>query len=134
MCGRYVSPTMPPSSASSISCAPNGISGELQRPRRRTGPVVRVIDGERRSHACIGPDSLWAKGVRRSIPRSMHRRNPDAATWRGREARPAVHHAGARVFRVASPADGKTKQPYYITLNDQESWLPDSGIHRRRDG
>jgi len=126
MCGRYVSPDdaaierefnlvrfaehFPPS----FNVAPT-----------QNVPVVRVNPQGERTGARLhwGLIPFWAKGVqpKYSTINATVEKLTDGATWRGpwkRGQRCIVPANGFYEWQVL--ADGKTKQPYYITLNDQE--------------
>ena len=125
MCGRYVSPddaaiereftlvrhewNFPPS----YNVAPT-----------QDVPVVRVKDGVR-SGASLhwGLIPFWAKGVqpKYSTINATVEKLTEAATWRGpwrRGQRCILPAFGFYEWQVL--ADGKSKQPFYITLNDQD--------------
>jgi putative SOS response-associated peptidase YedK len=88
-------------------------------------PIVRVNKaGERiglRVHWGLIP--FWAKGVqpKYSTINATVEKLTDAATWRGpwnRGQRCILPALGFFEWQVQ--ADGKSKQPFYITLNDQD--------------
>jgi putative SOS response-associated peptidase YedK len=126
MCGRYVSPD-----DASIEREFNLVRTEWQFPASynvaptQNVPVVRVNKiGERtgaRLHWGLIP--FWAKGIqpKYSTINATVEKLKDGATWRGpwkRGQRCIVPALGFYEWQVQ--ADGKTKQPYYITLNDQD--------------
>jgi putative SOS response-associated peptidase YedK len=125
MCGRYVSPD-----DAAIEREFNLVRTEWHFPASynvaptHKVPVVRVIDGERRlARLHWGLIPFWAKGVapKYSTINATVEKLQDAATWRGpwkRGQRCIMPALGFFEWQVQ--ADGKTKQPYYITLNDQE--------------
>ena len=126
MCGRYVSPD-----DAAIEREFNLVRTEWQFPASynvaptQDVPVVRVNkEGERtgsRMHWGLIP--FWAKGVqpKYSTINATIEKLTDGATWRGpwkRGQRCIMPATGFFEWQVL--ADGKTKQPYYITLNDQD--------------
>jgi putative SOS response-associated peptidase YedK len=100
------------------------IPRKLQRrpnPRRTRRPREQRRRAHRISNA-LGPYPLL--GQRRPAQILHHQRDNRETDRRGDlarplETRPALHHAGD-FFEWQVLADGKTKQPYYITLNDQD--------------
>jgi putative SOS response-associated peptidase YedK len=142
MCGRYVSPddasterefnlvrtewTFPPS----YNVAPT-----------QDVPVIRVNEAAQRTGSRMhwGLIPFWAKGVqpKYSTINATVEKLKDGATWRGpwkRGQRCIMPALGFYEWQVLP--DGKSKQPYYLTLNDQEIFglaaLWDSS--RRDDG
>jgi putative SOS response-associated peptidase YedK len=126
MCGRYVSPD-----DAAIEREFNLVRTEWQFPASynvaptQDVPVIRVQkEGARtgsRMHWGLIP--FWAKGVqpKYSTINATIEKLTDAATWRGpwkRGQRCIMPATGFFEWQVL--ADGKTKQPYYITLNDQD--------------
>lgn len=126
MCGRYVSPD-----GASIEREFSLVRHEWQFPASynvaptQDVPAVRIAaSGERmgvRLHWGLIP--FWAKGVqpKYSTINATVEKLTDGATWRGpwkRGQRCIMVAAGFYEWQVS--ADGTTKQPYYITLNDQE--------------
>jgi putative SOS response-associated peptidase YedK len=126
MCGRYVSPA-----DAAIEREFNLVRTEWQFPASynvaptQDVPVARVNkEGARtgsRMHWGLIP--FWAKGVqpKYSTINATIEKLTDAATWRGpwkRGQRCIMPATGFYEWQVL--ADGKTKQPYYITLNDQD--------------
>jgi putative SOS response-associated peptidase YedK len=126
MCGRYVSPD-----DAAIEREFNLVRTEWQFPASynvaptQDVPVIRVHkEGERtgsRMHWGLIP--FWAKGVqpKYSTINATIEKLTDGATWRGpwkRGQRCIMPATGFFEWQVL--ADGKTKQPYYITLNDQD--------------
>jgi putative SOS response-associated peptidase YedK len=126
MCGRYVSPD-----DAAIEREFNLVRTEWQFPGSynvaptQDVPVVRVNkEGERtgsRMHWGLIP--FWAKGVqpKYSTINATIEKLTDGATWRGpwkRGQRCIMPATGFFEWQVL--ADGKNKQPYYITLNDQD--------------
>jgi putative SOS response-associated peptidase YedK len=126
MCGRYVSPD-----EASIEREFNLVHTEWQFPPSynvaptQNVPVVRVNKEGEHTVAPLhwGLIPFWAKGVqpKYSTINATIEKLTDAATWRGpwkRGQRCAVVATGFYEWQVQ--ADGKTKQPYYIHLNDQD--------------
>jgi putative SOS response-associated peptidase YedK len=126
MCGRYVSPD-----EASIEREFNLVHSEWQFPPSynvlptQTVPAVRSgLDGKRGLvplHWGLIP--FWAKGVqpKYSTINATIEKLTEAASWRGpwkRGRRCAIVATGFYEWQVQ--ADGKTKQPYYIRLNDQD--------------
>ncbi len=126
MCGRYVSPD-----DASIEREFNLVRAEWHFPPSynvapaQEVPVVRVDDrGERtgsRLHWGLIP--FWAKGIhpKYSTINATIEKLADGPTWRGpwkRGQRCILPATGFYEWQVLS--DGKTKQPFYITLNDQD--------------
>jgi putative SOS response-associated peptidase YedK len=126
MCGRYVSPD-----DASIEREFNLVRTEWQFPASynvaptQSVPVVRMNENAERVGARMrwGLIPFWAKGVppKYSTINATIEKLTDGATWRGPWAR------GQRCLMPASGfyewqvlPDGKTKQPYYITLDDQD--------------
>jgi putative SOS response-associated peptidase YedK len=125
MCGRYVSPD-----EASIEREFNLVRTEWQFPPSynvaptQTVPVVSAArDGQRtgaRLHWGLIP--FWTKGVqpKYSTINATVEKLLDAATWRGpwkRGQRCIMPALGFYAWQVQ--ADGKSKQPFYLTLNDQ---------------
>src|SRR6266436_32347 len=125
MCGRYVSPD-----EASIEREFNLVRSEWQFPPSYNVaptddvPVVRVNKtGERtgsRLHWGLIP--YWAKGVppKFSTINATVEKLTEAASWRGpwtRGQRCILPALGFYEWQLQ--ADGKSKQPFYITLNDQ---------------
>ena len=126
MCGRYVSPD-----EASIEREFTLVRTEWQFPPSynvaptQNVPVVRVNKTGERTGALLhwGLIPFWAKGVQPeySTINATIEKLKDAATWRGpwkRGQRCIMPATGFFEWQVL--ADGKTKQPYYITLNDQD--------------
>jgi putative SOS response-associated peptidase YedK len=126
MCGRYVSPD-----EASIEREFNLVRTEWQFPTSynvaptQNVPVVRLDKQGQRAGACLhwGLIPFWAKGVApkfSTINATVEKLN-EAASWRNpwnRGQRCILPALGFYEWRVL--ADGKSKQPYYITMNDQE--------------
>ncbi len=124
MCGRYVSPD-----EAAIEAEFNLVRSELEFPASynvaptQNVPVVRETHGKRscsRLHWGLIP--FWAKGVqpKYSTINATLEKIATAPTWRGpwkRGQRGIVVALGFYEWQVQ--ADGKSTQPYYITLNDQ---------------
>jgi putative SOS response-associated peptidase YedK len=126
MCGRYVSPD-----EASIEREFNLVRTEWQFPASynvaptQNVPVVRMNKQGERAGACLhwGLIPYWAKGVppKFSTINATVEKLTEAATWRNpwkRGQRCIVPALGFYEWQVL--ADGKSKQPYYITMNDQE--------------
>jgi putative SOS response-associated peptidase YedK len=126
MCGRYVSPD-----EASVEREFNLVRAEWQFPTSynvaptQNVPVVRLNKQGERAGACLhwGLIPFWAKGVapKFSTINATVEKLADAATWRNpwnRGQRCILPALGFYEWRVL--ADGKSKQPYYITMNDQE--------------
>jgi putative SOS response-associated peptidase YedK len=126
MCGRYVSPDQ-----ASIEREYALARHEWQFPPSynvaptQDVPIVRTDkDGLRRGtrvHWSLVP--FWAKGdqPKYSTINATVEKLTDGATWRGpwkRGQRCIMPALGFYEWQVQ--ADGKSKQPYYITMNDQE--------------
>lgn len=126
MCGRYVSPD-----EASIEREFELVRHEWRFPPSYNAaptqdvPIVRVNKaGERtglRVHWGLIP--FWAKGVqpKYSTINATVEKLTHAATWRGpwkRGQRCIMAALGFYEWQVQP--DGKSKQPYYITLNDQD--------------
>lgn len=126
MCGRYVSPD-----EASIEREFNLVRTEWRFPPSynvaptQDVPVVRVgkdgVRGGTRMQWGLIP--FWANGVqpKYSTINATIEKLADGAAWRGpwkRGQRCAIPALGFYEWQVLP--DGKTKQPYYITLNDQE--------------
>jgi putative SOS response-associated peptidase YedK len=87
-------------------------------------PIVRLVNGYRlgsRVHWGLIP--FWAKGVqpKYSTINATVEKLTDGATWRGpwkRGQRCIIPALGFFEWQVQ--ADGKSKQPFYITMNDQD--------------
>jgi len=126
MCGRYVSPD-----EASIEREFNLVRAEWQFPPiynvapTQDVPVVRINKAGERTGSRVhwGLIPFWAKGVQpkfSTINATMEKLT-DAATWRGpwkRGQRCIMPAFGFYEWQVQ--ADGKSKQPFYITLNDQD--------------
>jgi putative SOS response-associated peptidase YedK len=125
MCGRYVGP-----SEAAIEREFNLIRDEWQFPisynvaPTHSVPIVRLgRDGEREGRLLHwGLIPYWANGVapKFSTINATIERLTDAAAWRGpwsRGQRCIIPATGFYEWQVQ--ADGKTKQPYYITVADQ---------------
>jgi putative SOS response-associated peptidase YedK len=125
VCGRYVSPD-----EASIEREFNLVHTEWRFPPSynvaptQDVPVVRA-NGGGRTGALLhwGLIPFWAKGVqpKYSTINATVEKLTDGATWRGpwkRGQRCAVIAMGFYEWQVQ--ADGKTKQPFYIHLNDQD--------------
>jgi putative SOS response-associated peptidase YedK len=125
MCGRYVSPDQ-----ASIEREYALVRHEWQFPPSynvaptQDVPIVRTDkDGQRsgtRVHWGLIP--FWAKGVqpKYSTINATVEKLTDGATWRGpwkRGQRCIMPALGFYEWQVQ--ADGKAKQPFYITMNDQ---------------
>jgi putative SOS response-associated peptidase YedK len=142
MCGRYVSPD-----DAAMEREFNLVRTEWRFPASynvaptQDVPIVRLNkDGERTGigvHWGLIP--FWAKGVqpKYSTINATVEKLTDGATWRGpwkRGQRCIMPATGFYEWQLL--ADGKSKQPYYITVNDQELFgfagLWDSS--RRDDG
>jgi putative SOS response-associated peptidase YedK len=126
MCGRYVSPD-----EASIEREFNLVRAEWQFPPSynvaptQDVPVVRVNKAGERTGTLMhwGLIPFWAKGVQPkfSTINATVEKLTDAATWRGpwqRGQRCILPALGFYEWQVQ--ADGKTKQPFYITVNDQD--------------
>jgi len=126
MCGRYVSPD-----EASIEREFHLVHTEWKFPPSynvaptQNVPVVRASkDGERRGALLRwGLIPYWAKGIppKYSTINATVENLAERATWRGpwsRGQRCAIVASGFYEWQVQ--ADGKTKQPFYIQLNDQE--------------
>jgi putative SOS response-associated peptidase YedK len=126
MCGRYVSPD-----EASIEREFDLVHREWEFPPSYnvaptdTVPIVRVTsNGERRGALMRwGLVPYFAKGVapKYSTINAAIERLFDAATWRGpwgRGQRCLIAACGFYEWQVRT--DGKSKQPFYITCNDQE--------------
>jgi putative SOS response-associated peptidase YedK len=126
MCGRYVSPD-----DAAIEREFNLVRTEWQFPASynvaptQDVPVVRLNKEGERTGICVhwGLIPYWAKGIQPkfSTINATIEKLTEAASWRGPWTR------GQRCIMPASGfyewqllPDGKTKQPYYITLNDQD--------------
>lgn len=125
MCGRYVSPD-----EASIEREFNLVRSEWQFPASynvaptQAVPVVRSAQDGQRSLGALhwGLIPYWAKGVqpKYSTINATIEKLTDAPTWRGpwkRGQRCAIVATG--FYEWQAQADGKTKQPYYIQLDDQ---------------
>lgn len=128
MCGRYVSPD-----EASIEREFNLVRAEWQfPPSYNVAPtnevaVVRVNKAGERTGSRLrwGLIPYWAKGVspKFSTINATVEKLTDAASWRGpwtRGQRCILPALGFYEWQVQ--ADGKTKQPFYITLNDQDGF------------
>jgi putative SOS response-associated peptidase YedK len=126
MCGRYVSPDQ-----ASIEREYALVRHEWQFPPSynvaptQDVPIIRTDkDGQRsatRVHWGLIP--FWAKGVqpKYSTINATIEKLTDGATWRGpwkRGQRCIMPALGFYEWQVQ--ADGKSKQPFYITMNDQD--------------
>jgi putative SOS response-associated peptidase YedK len=126
MCGRYVSPDQ-----ASIEREYALVRHEWQFPPSynvaptQDVPIVRTSkDGQRngtRVHWGLIP--FWAKGVqpKYSTINATDEKLIDGATWPGpwkRGQRCIMPALGFYEWQVQ--ADGKSKQPFYITMNDQD--------------
>jgi len=126
MCGRYVSPD-----DAAIEREFNLVRAEWQFPASYNVaptddvPVVRMNkEGDRtgsRMHWGLIP--YWANGIppKFSTINATVEKLTEAASWRGpwsRGQRCIMPAAGFYEWQLL--ADGKSKQPYYITLNDQD--------------
>jgi putative SOS response-associated peptidase YedK len=126
MCGRYVSPD-----DAAIEREFTLVRHEWQFPASynvaptQDVPIVRLNkEGARtglRAHWGLIP--FWAKGVepKYSTINATVEKITDAPTWRGpwnRGQRCILPALGFFEWQVQ--ADGKSKQPFYVTLNDQE--------------
>jgi putative SOS response-associated peptidase YedK len=126
MCGRYVSPD-----DAAIEREFNLVRAEWQFPASYNVaptddvPVVRVNkEGERigsRLHWGLIP--YWAKGIppKFSTINATIEKLTEAASWRGpwmRGQRCIMSATGFYEWQLLP--DGKTKQPYHITLTDQD--------------
>ncbi len=125
MCGRYVSPD-----EASIEREFSLVRTEWNFPPSynvaptQEVPIVRAEKtGERTgSRVHWGLIPFWAKGVqpKYSTINASVEKLTEGATWRGpwkRGQRCIVPARGFYEWQVL--ADGKTKQPFYITMNDQ---------------
>jgi putative SOS response-associated peptidase YedK len=126
MCGRYVSPD-----DASIEREFNLVRTEWQfppsynvAPTQNVPAVRREPNGDQcgaRLHWGLIP--FWAKGVqpKYSTINATMEKLKEGATWRGpwKHGRRCIMPARGFYEWQLLP-DGKTKQPYYITLNDQE--------------
>jgi putative SOS response-associated peptidase YedK len=126
MCGRYVSPD-----EASIEREFNLVRTEWQFPPSYNAaptddvPVIRVDKEGKRTGARLhwGLIPYWANGVQPkfSTINATVEKLKDAASWRGpweRGQRCILPALGFYEWQVQ--ADGKSKQPFYITLNDQD--------------
>ena len=126
MCGRYVSPD-----EGAIEREFNLVHHEWQFPGSfnvaptQSVPVVRIAaDGERAGaimHWGLIP--FWAKGVqpKYSTINATIEKITEAATWRGPWSRAQRCILPARGFyEWQVQPDGRTKQPNYLTLDDQD--------------
>jgi putative SOS response-associated peptidase YedK len=126
MCGRYVSPD-----EASIEREFNLVRAEWQFPPSynvaptHNVPVVSVNKAGERTGALLhwGLIPYWANGVppKFSTINATVEKLSEAASWRGpwqRGQRCILPASGFYEWHVLP--DGKTKQPYYITLNDQD--------------
>jgi putative SOS response-associated peptidase YedK len=126
MCGRYVSPD-----EASIEREFTLVHTEWHFPPSynvaptQDVPVVRVSKAGERIGALMhwGLIPFWAKGVqpKYSTINATVEKLTEAATWRGpwsRGQRCILPACGFYEWQVL--ADGKNKQPFYITLNDQD--------------
>jgi putative SOS response-associated peptidase YedK len=126
MCGRYVSPD-----EASIEREFNLVHAEWSFPPSynvaptQDVPAIRADKSGARIGARLhwGLIPFWAKGVqpKYSTINATVEKLKDAATWRGpwkRGQRCLMPALGFYEWQVQ--ADGKTKQPFFITLNDQE--------------
>ena len=126
MCGRYVSPE-----DASIEREFNLVRTEWQFPPSynvaptQKVPVVRINQAGEHTGSRLhwGLIPFWAKGVqpKYSTINATVEKLTDAATWRGpwtRGQRCILPALGFFEWQVQ--ADGKSKQPFYLTLNDQD--------------
>jgi putative SOS response-associated peptidase YedK len=123
MCGRYVSPD-----DAAIEREFTLVRHEWQFPASynvaptQDVPVVRVGESGERTGALLywGLIPFWAKGVqpKYSTINATVEKLTEAATWRGPWRRCILPAFGFYEWQVL--ADGKSKQPFYITLNDQD--------------
>ena len=126
MCGRYVSPD-----EASLEREFNLVRTEWQFPPSynvaptQDVPVVRQTKAGELTGARVhwGLIPFWAKGVqpKYSTINATVEKLTDGATWRvpwKRGQRCIMPAFGFYEWQVLP--DGKTKQPFYITLNDQE--------------
>jgi putative SOS response-associated peptidase YedK len=126
MCGRYVSPD-----EASLEREFNLVRTEWQFPPSynvaptQDVPVIRANEAGERYGARVhwGLIPFWAKGVqpKYSTINATAEKLTDGATWRGpwkRGQRCIMPALGFYEWQVLP--DGKNKQPFYITLNDQE--------------
>ena len=126
MCGRYVSPDEP-----SIEREFTLVRAEWQFPPSfnvaptQDVPVVRMNKAGERIGALMhwGLIPYWAKGVppKYSTINATVEKLTEAATWRDpwkRGQRCIMPALGFYEWQLLP--DGKNKQPYYITLNDQD--------------
>jgi putative SOS response-associated peptidase YedK len=142
MCGRYVSPD-----DAAIEREYNLVRHEWQFPRSynvaptQDVPVVRVNKAGERTGSLLrwGLIPYWEKGVppKYLTINATVEKLTEAATWKGpwnRGQRCIIPALGFYEWQVQ--ADGKTKQPFYIIMNDQDVFglagLWDSS--RRDDG
>jgi putative SOS response-associated peptidase YedK len=126
MCGRYVSPD-----EATIEREFNLVRSEWQFPPSynvaptQDVPIVRAYKAGERTGTRVhwGLIPFWAKGVqpKYSTINATVEKLKDGATWRGpwkRGQRCILPALGFYEWQVQ--ADGKRKQPFYITLNDQD--------------
>ena len=126
MCGRYVSPE-----DASIEREFNLVRTEWQFPPSynvaptQNVPAVRINQAGEHTGSRLhwGLIPFWAKGVqpKYSTINATVEKLTEAATWRGpwtRGQRCILPALGFFEWQVQ--ADGKSKQPFYITLNDQD--------------
>jgi putative SOS response-associated peptidase YedK len=126
MCGRYVSPD-----DAAIEREFNLVRAEWQFPASYNVaptddvPVVRVNKEGARTGSLMhwGLIPYWAKGIppKFSTINATIEKLTEAASWRGpwtRGQRCIMPATGFYEWQLLP--DGKTKQPYYITLNDQD--------------
>jgi putative SOS response-associated peptidase YedK len=126
MCGRYVSPD-----EASIEREFNLVRTEWQFPPSYNVaptddvPVIRIDMEGKRTGASLhwGLIPYWANGVqpKYSTINATVEKLKEAATWRdpwNRGQRCILPAFGFYEWQVQ--ADGKSKQPFYITLNDQD--------------
>ena len=126
MCGRYVSPD-----DAAIEREFNLVRAEWQFPASynvaptHDVPAVRLNkEGERTGSLMHwGLIPYWAKGIppKFSTINATIEKLTEAASWRGpwtRGQRCIMPATGFYEWQLL--ADGKSKQPYYITLNDQD--------------
>ena len=114
----------PPSRASSRSCTPSGNPAGYNVAPTQDVPVVRVNKAGEHIGTLMHLDLIpfWATGVhpKYSTINATVEKLTEAATWRGpwqRGQRCILPALGFYEWQIQ--ADGKIKQPFYITLNNQ---------------